>query len=311
MDHDRYNKLGKIVFLFLGITLAILATDVGADAQVTAADPAEIAPAIASRLTSQLRSGSTEEKRQALFEIRNRESAAASRLAIPALLDQDIMVRATAAASVVFLPRAEAFSALVPLLSDKSEFVRREAAYALGDVRDPAAVQPLIRLMQNDKIPEVRTAAAVSLGKIGDVSGLDSLVAILKKRPVEDDEFLRRSAARSVGQIAQVSSTGDPAVLTPQNFLPEKFKELGSAKTNKSALKSPAFSAAVDVLLRVLQNKDEADDTRREAAFSLGAIGDSKAVPALQSYLSGPDPYLVEICKEALEKIRRLENSPS
>ncbi|MEO8041296.1 MAG: HEAT repeat domain-containing protein [Acidobacteriota bacterium] len=254
-------------------------------------------------MQQQIASESIEAKRAALFEIRNLRSASASRLAIPALRDKDLIVRASAAASVVFAPKAEGSAALIPLLSDKDEFVRREAAYALGDVQDRAATTPLSRLMQDDKIIEVRAAAAIALGKIGDASAIDSLRAILKTRPREDDEFLRRSAARSIGQIAQINITGDPTVLTPQNFLPDKFKDLGSSDPTASIPQN--FIGSVDILTGVLRNKAESDDTRREAAYSLGAIGDKRSAPVLQTYSSGADPYLAEICKEALLKIER------
>jgi HEAT repeat protein len=59
------------------------------------------------------------------------------------------------------------------------------------------------------------------------------------------------------------------------------------------------------VLINVLRNTSESDDTRREAAYSLGAIGDAKAVTTLQTFASASDPYLAEICREALLKIGR------
>jgi HEAT repeat protein len=260
------------------------------------------------RLSTALREGDSEQKRNALLEIRNLRSDRASRIAIPALRDKEPIVRATAAASVVFAPKSEASGALVPLLDDKQEFVRREAAYALGEVQDRAATAPLLRLMQQDKILEVRTAAAISLGRIGDPTAVDSLLTILKSRPREDDEFLRRSAARSIGQIAQISVTGNESVLTPQNFLPEKFKDLGSSASTGAI--PPAFASATGTLTTVLQTKNESDDTRREAAFALGAIGDQRSIPVLKTYLSGNDPYLAEICKEALLKIERRNKTP-
>jgi HEAT repeat protein len=263
----------------------------------------DLPPGLALKLTSQVANGNVEAKRSALAEIRNLRTSNASRLALPALLDKEPMVRATAAGSVIFASKSEASAALIPLLNDKIEFVRREAAYALGEVQDPSATSALVRLMMNDKVFEVRTAAAISLGKIGDVSAIDSLVATLKTRPREADEFLRRSAARSIGQIAQISVTGNPSVLTPQNFLPEKFKDLGTSDATGPS--SASFSAAADVLTSVLKNSDESDDTRREAAFALGAVGDKRSIPVLQAYLSSSDPYLAEICKEALLKIER------
>lgn len=253
-------------------------------------------------LRRQIETGNTEAKRNALFQLRNLRTAEASRVAIPALSDSDEIVRATAAGSVIFLPKIEASQALLPLLADKSEMVRREAAYALGEAGDGSASAPLIQLLQKDKIAEVKGAAAMALGKIGDASALDALVKILQTNPNEDNEFLRRSAARSIGQIAQYIQTGRTENLTPQNFLSEKYKQIHKPKYEDLAAQFPAFKTATNVLLKTLQNAKEADDTRREAAFALGAIGDRSALATLQANLASSDPYLAEICKEALAK---------
>ena len=262
--------------------------------------PAELTPDNAARLRRQIESGSDEEKRSALFDIRNLQSADASAIAVPALTDTNEMVRSTAASSVVYLPKSDAVRALTPLLTDKAEFVRREAAHALGLVGDPSATAAIVRLMEKEKILEVRTSAAWSLGMIGDPTAIESLLRILRSRPKEDEEFLRRNAARSIGQIAQIMLTGERTVVTPQNYLPDKFRDFGP-----EGPKPTGPSGALDVLMTVLRSNSESDDTRREAAFALGAIGDSRALPALQTAASSADPYLVEIAREAVLKIER------
>lgn len=235
-------------------------------------------------LRQQIENGNTEAKRDALFEIRNLRAPEASRIAIPALQDKDELVRATAAGSVVFLPRNEAAQALTPLLVDRSDMVRREAAYGLGEAGDPSAAAALIGLLQKDKIIEVRGAAAVALGKIGDVSGVGALVKLLETGANDDNEFLRRSAARSIGQIAQFLRSGRIENVTAQ---------------------FPAFKPATAVLIKTLNSAKEADDTRREAAYALGSIGDESAIPALETGQKSLDPYLVEICKKALLQVRK------
>lgn len=255
-------------------------------------------------LAEQVKFGTTEVKRGALFEIRNLQTAEASRLAIPALTDANEIVRATAAFSVIFLPKDEAFAVLAPLLNDKSEIVRRETAYALGKTQNPAAINLLIQVFQKDKITEVRNAAVVALGEIGDVSAIESLTKILQTKPDEKDEFLRRSAARSVGQIAQIIQIQKSQVVTPQNFLPDKYKEIELPKYAKLTDALPVFRASVAVLIQTLQNRAESNDTKREAAFALGAIGDESAVSVLQANLNNQDYYLAEICKESLRKIQ-------
>lgn len=256
---------------------------------------------------NRIASSEIEKRRDALFEIRNLRSEQASRLAIPALTDTSEIVRATAASSVTYLPANEAADLLLPLLNDKAEFVRREAAHALGKIGSSKATGPLLRILQKDKALEVRNASVVALGEIGDMSAVEALAAILNKKPKEDDEFLRRSAARAIGEIAQIIQSGKVKVLTPQNFLPDKFKELEPPKYPNLTGQFPVFRLVVTVLTKVLKNRSESGDTRREAAFSLGSIGDVSAVSVLRSNLDGPDPYLSEISKEALLKFKKPE----
>lgn len=254
-------------------------------------------------LSTQILNGSVEQKRDALFQIRNLRSEAASRVAAPALKDADEIVRATAVSSVIFLPKPEAAQTLIPLLIDKAPFVRRETAFALGETGDASAAPALIKTLERDVDAEVRLAAAIALGKIGEVLAVDALTSILKKKPKDEDEALRRAAARSVGQIAQIMQGGTASVVTPESFLPEKYKRIESGKFTNLTMQFPAFHDAVGPLTRLLQNPKESDDARREAAFALGAIGDRSAIPALQANLSSTDIYLTEICKEALQKL--------
>ena len=253
-------------------------------------------------IKANLTSGNTELKRNALHQIKVIRTEAASRLALPLLSDADEIVRATAASAVIYLPKPEASAALIPLLNDKAPFVRAEAAFALGTVADRYAAAPLVRSLQKDRADEVRSAAAVALGKIGDISALDALIVVLKKKPSEDDEFLRRSTAKAIGQIANFARSGNLSAVTPQNFLPSKYKEPG---TNVPS--DPTFRSAVGVLMSVLKNQKEAEDTRRESAFALGSIGDPSSAAALRLYLSSPDNYLAEDFEEALIKLGQLQ----
>lgn len=253
-------------------------------------------------LSRAIQTGTSEQKRDALFQIRNLRSEASSRIALPALKDGDPIVRATAAASVAFLPKDEAVTMLAPLLSDKVPFVRKEAAYALESVESAAAAPALIDRLRRENDLEVRSAIVIALGGSGTTAALEPLVSILRSSPSEESEFLRRSAARSIGRIAQIAKSANAYVVTPENFLPEKYKTVNAGDI---ASGPPLFGSAESVLEAVLQNRKEADDTRRETAFALGAIGDKRAISVLESHLNSPDNYLAEICKEAILKIQK------
>jgi HEAT repeat protein len=64
-------------------------------------------------------------------------------------------------------------------LSAKDDFVKKQAILALGDIKDPAAVDPLIALLQ-DQDWLVRLTSAAALEKIGDVRGRDAVKPLMK-----------------------------------------------------------------------------------------------------------------------------------
>jgi len=230
---------------------------------------------------ARLSSAEVEERRDAVIRLGAMARPEGARAAVPALGDPSAIVRATAARAVLSLAPGEASTLILPLLRDRDEFVRREAAYALGLTRSSVGLNALAAAVESDKQPSVRGAAAVALGQLGYAAAVPALSAALsrrlpapgflnriRRRKVEEDEFVRRAAAVSLGQI-------------------------GSRE-------------AVPVLVEALSEERAPGDVRREAARALGLIGDTAAVPALRSVLTHPDPYLSRI---AFESLRRLEHS--
>src|SRR5215471_438058 len=230
------------------------------------------------KLAEKIKSGDIEERRDALMQLGALHRPEASRAVTPALQDPSPVVRATAAGAVESLPPAEAVTALSPLLSDKDEFVRREATYALGHTRSRNAVPLLIDHLEHDKAPAVRSAAAVALGEIKDESAVVKLADLLAagkrgKGKSTQTDFISRACARSLGQI------GD--------------------------------RAAVPALIDAATGTSYGPDVRREAARALGRIGDPQAVPALQSLLTAPDPHLARAAYEALQSIASRRRGPA
>jgi HEAT repeat protein len=231
------------------------------------------------KLRARLASSDAEERREAVSRLGAMARPDSSRAALPALKDASVIVRATAARAVLSLPPAEAAAALLPLLADKNEFVRRETAYALGETRSRTAVEALAVALARDREAGVRGAAAVALGQIGDEAATPVLTEAIGRRiarsgflnritfrRTEENEFVRRASAIALGQMKS--------------------------------------RAAVPALINALANERAGDDVRREAARALGLIGDPAALPTLRAALATRDPYLTEIAAEA---IRRLE----
>lgn len=260
------------------------------------------------QLRSAVISGDAETKRTALYELRNIASPTASLAALPALKDSNEIVRATAASSVIFLENSEGVNALRPLLSDRAAFVRREAAYALGKIGNWSATEPLIRALNRERDAEVRLAIVIALGDIGDIESIPNLNSILRQRPRDEDEMIRRSAARSLGQIATLIRTGTSYTVSPESFLPERFKSVGDPTAILANRIDSDAEPTIRLLIKVLDDRNESNDTRREAAFALGAFGNVLALPALERYVSDPDPYFAEIAHDAIKKIRAVED---
>jgi HEAT repeat protein len=219
-----------------------------------------------------LASAEVDERRDALMRLGNLHRPDASRAAAAGLNDAVAAVRVAAAHAIVSLPPDEAAHLLLPLLQDKLEFIRREAAYALGETRSRSAVSALVNSLTTDKEMSIRAAAAIALGEIGDGSAVPALSQVLtdaptgkKKSKRQPDPFVMRAAARSLGQIHSASS--------------------------------------VNVLIATLSNETNSSDVRREAATALGMIGDSAAIPALRNAFASDDPYLSEAAWNALRKM--------
>jgi HEAT repeat protein len=226
------------------------------------------------RQRQRLSSSDIEERRDALMRLGNMKRPDASRVAAAGLNDTEVQVRVAAAHAVVFLPPTEAAALILPLLQDRAEFIRREAAYALGETHSRTAVARLAELLSGDKEAAVRGAAAVALGQIGDETAVtalsQALSGIKKKKAAPADEFLMRAAAHSLGQIR--SRAGLPA------------------------------------LIAALSGDQNPLDVRREAAAALGLIGDPSAAPALRAALDSSDPYLAEAARRALRQLATATN---
>ena len=221
-------------------------------------------------LAEQIRSGKSEQKRSALFEIRNRQQEEASRIAVPALKDSDDIVRATAAFSVIYLPKDEAFKALSPNLQDKSEIVRRETASALGKIQNPSAINPLIQTFQKDKSVEVKNACAAALGVL-EVIENEELLAKAK----ENGEYLMNEL-RKISELKNVRGMGlmigfdvpDELKDLRKNLLQKHHIFTGEAKPNVIRL-LPALNLSKENIDRFLTAlKDEINAMKPKAVAS-------------------------------------------
>lgn len=85
---------------------------------------------------------------------------------------------------------------LIFILENGHVHRREDAAFALGDIRDPAAVPALIDAVSH-KDPLLRMIAAGALGKIGDARAREPLSA----RLADENAQVVRAARKSLGQL--------------------------------------------------------------------------------------------------------------
>jgi HEAT repeat protein len=295
-EYGQGDLMGIAAKLFVRTAAAAFTAALFLSAILTcpAQTPSEI-----DRFAAPIASGTAEEKREALYQLRVIGTAEASRIALPALNDLSPTIRAEAAATCAYLLPDKAGSAISPLLRDKHAFVRKEAAIALGRARALNSVDALLLVLEKDKQKDVRAAAAAALGWIGDSAALPGLTRSFARNKGAKNAFLRREAAGAIGRIAE-STRGVPVAGTiPESFLPLKYKNSSSEDRIDLSVSGSGFKQAAIVLASLLANSKEANEVRRNAAFALGAIGYAPAADAMRNCTFSDDLVLAETCREA------------
>lgn len=159
-----------------------------------------------------------------------------------------------------------------------SEKERDEAFKKLGELKDPSAVDPLVKYM-TENVKE-RANAAVALGAIGDKKAIPGLVALLDFEAGAGSDDAARGKNRNNEKIAQ--ALGQLQATEAADALLKLFKSrdnyvrLAAVK----ALGEVKTKAAIPALTDVVRNDDNMF-LKKTAVEALGNIGDAEAVPVL------------------------------
>lgn len=182
--------------------------------------------------------------------------------------DSSPLVRALSARALENCCGERAVQPLLTGLADEREIaVRKAILYALAKHRSPQIAPVLIPYLK-DKKQEMRAAAAYALAEIAEPGSGNALLEVLVKRRGDEDAFARAQAARGLGKIGA--------------------------------------QFAINALLESL-NRDKSLEVRRESAHALGLIAspqDKKVVESLRDVALQFDPYLADIARDSLERIR-------
>ena len=121
--------------------------------------------------------------------------------------DALINLRALCAKSISTYKDNSTVGALLYCLNNKNENykVRLSCADALGRIGDKYAVEPLIKVLNDDeeKSVYVKESATFALGLIGDFSAVDSLVSIMETKQgiLDKFSFLKEKVIEALGRI--------------------------------------------------------------------------------------------------------------
>jgi HEAT repeat protein len=152
-----------------------------------------------------------------------------------------------------------------------------EKLAALAEVRrapgdHKAAVPPLLEILKDpDAHPRAKGEAAVALGEIGDPAAIDALVKAIKPDAKETAAIeANRHFADALGALRAKEAV---PVLTTLLASPDGFTQVAAV----DALGRIGDPAAVDALLKVAAGESVEPFTARKALLALGRIGDAKA----------------------------------
>lgn len=163
---------------------------------------------------------------------------------------------------------ADSVAEQIAALKDEDWGIREDAAVALGELRDPRGVRPLIDALR-DSDRAVKTAATNALTAIGEPAVVDLGYCL------QDPDLSVQEAAASI-----LSTIGDERVIEPLNsaLLSQDWVVRMHAARAVGRLADPS---SVDTLMLLLQDKVPA--VRDEAVTALRAIGESAIGPLVEA----------------------------
>ena len=180
---------------------------------------------------------------------------------------------------------------LIEQLTDDDPEIRRRSAAALGAVGDPAAVEPLLTLLE-DPSNLVRFHAAASLVRLDNERGSEFLFQSLAAA----DAMLRLNAIKSLVRVQQLSG-GVEARLIACLTDDDSGLRAGAAQI----LGQAQVNSALGPLLSLTEDAEA--EVRWNTAIALGRLGDPTSREALQRLTEDSDETVVYYAQWALQKL--------
>ncbi len=170
---------------------------------------------------------------------------------------------------------------------------RWQAAQALGEFKDPRAVEPLIEAL-DDSNQWVRIVAAEALGQLGAQEAVEHLLSSLDDNSI----WVRRASVVALGQVGNVRAVPplmERLLRAPDSEWPEEIHDVIAKALGDIG------EPAIKVLVEALEDTDAW--VSAAAARALGRIGDPQAITPLILLMKQENKWVRSAATQALAQI--------
>ena len=193
---------------------------------------------------------------------------------------------------------------LIAMLQGDDPTRAGDAAASLGELADPASVEPLIEIIEADPFSPAAGYAVEVLTTIGDKRAVPAIISVLETTPSASE----KSRVERYEQPAAIEALGtfaDPRAAEPiVNWVKENGPPLYVSGDEKAVVDEALLAigaGSVDPLIALAADDQAPGSVRNWAVGLLGDIGDPAAASALVELLAGAevvrDAVLVSLAK--------------
>jgi len=244
-----------------------------------------------------LRSANYKVRVQAAKDLGETSNKSAVSSLVSALDDSSSFVITEAMNALVNIGDSRSTEYIAKKMSDKSEFIRRDAALTLGKMNAAESVDEMIQQLQVETSDNVKLAIVWALGELGN----DKAIDIIKEFLWVENHSMRRIAADSLELLGDkkwrnsIEGKADDFLSILEDQSENSFPILARALNFEDPLIRKNVLASLlklknnktkDVLWKKLDSEmEDGDYFSEDIAIALAQLGDARALPALKQIL--------------------------